>query len=216
MVSSHHIVQDAHGAHLWSGFVLVHDGVLPLILARHHGHQFLPWTADILPHLRGCHHVKACCLARIPRAAWHTDEASTLISSQPQHAGGARAGMQDRHSPRPAWPGSSVQGDSYRGVWSETIPQLGDVSPDASVRPLPAMMAGSCSGRGPMGAPDSGDNASLRGGAPPCTAGPINDGSQSRPESPGHPHLPCLALDLSLHAPAAPSSSSPTCRWFHR
>ena len=76
---------------------------------------------------------------------------------QPQRAGGARAGMRDRCGPRPvarAWPGSSVQGDSYRGVRSETIPQLGEVSPDAPMRPLPAMAAGSCGGRGRMGAPD--------------------------------------------------------------
>ena len=30
---------------------LVHDGILPSILARHRSHQCLPRTADILPHL---------------------------------------------------------------------------------------------------------------------------------------------------------------------
>ena len=51
------------------------------------------------------------------------------------------------------------------------------------VRPLPAMTVGSSGVRGPKGAPDSGDDASLRGGAPPCTAGTIKDGSRSCPES---------------------------------
>ena len=52
---------------------------------------------------------------------------------QPQRAGGARADMRDRRGPRPvarARPRSWVQGDSYRGVRSETILQLGEVSPD--------------------------------------------------------------------------------------
>ena len=35
-----------------------------------------------------------------------------------------------------------MQGDSYHGDRSETIPQLGEVSLDAPVRPLPAMMPG--------------------------------------------------------------------------
>ena len=98
---------------------------------------------------------------------------------QPQRAGGALAGMQDRRGPRPvsrARPGSSVRGDSYRRVQSEMIPQLGEVSPDAPVRPFPAMTAGSCGGQGPMGVPDSGDDASLRGGSQSCTAGSIKDG----------------------------------------
>ena len=139
---------------------------------------------------------------RLDRMAYgrskHTDQ------RQPQRAGDARVGMRDRRGPWPvagAQPGSSVRGDSYRGVRSETIPWLGEVSPDAPVRPLLAMTARSCGGRNPMGAPDSGDDASLWGSAPPCTAGPINDGSRSRPESRGHPHLPCLALDRSLCAP---------------
>ena len=116
--------------------------------------------------------------------------------------------MRDRHGPRPvagAWPGSSVLGVSYCRVWNETIPQLGKVLPDAPVRPLPAMAAGSCGGWGPIGVPDSGDDASLRGGTPPCTAGPINDGSRSRQSRHRghHPQLPCLVLDRSLRAPAA-------------
>ena len=52
---------------------------------------------------------------------------------QPQHAGGAPAGMRDWRGLRPvtgARPGSSVQGDSDRGLQSETIPQLGHVLPD--------------------------------------------------------------------------------------
>ena len=136
---------------------------------------------------------------------------------QPQRSGSARVGMRDRCSPRlvaGARPRSLVRGDSYRGVRSETIPQLGEVSPYAPVKPLPAMTARSCCGWGPMGAPDSGNDASLWGGALPCTAGPINDGLRSHPESRHHPHLPCLALDRSLHAPAALSSSH-TRRWLH-
>ena len=38
-------------------------------------------------------------------------------------------------------------------------------------------------GQGPIGMHDSGDDASLQGGARPCTAGPIKYGSQSPPSS---------------------------------
>ena len=42
---------------------------------------------------------------------------------------------------------------------------------------------GSQAAQGPIGTHDSGDDASLRGSATPCTAGPIKDGSQSCPWS---------------------------------
>ena len=39
-----------------------------------------------------------------------------------------------------------MQGDSCRGVWSKAVPQLGDVSRDARMRPLPAMPGGAVAG----------------------------------------------------------------------
>ena len=39
--------------HIFVGVcTLVHNGVLPSIFARHRGHQYLPWTAEIFSHLR--------------------------------------------------------------------------------------------------------------------------------------------------------------------
>ena len=63
---------------------------------------------------------------------------------QPQSDAGARTGMRGRHDSRPVAgtrPWSSVQGDSYRGVRSKTIPQLSHVSLDVRMRPLPAIGA---------------------------------------------------------------------------
>ena len=52
---------------------------------------------------------------------------------QLQRAVGARVGMRGGRGPLTvagAWPGSSVQSDSYHGARSETISQLRDLSPD--------------------------------------------------------------------------------------
>ena len=77
------------------------------------------------PPQRSCHQVEACCWARIPQATWHMEGTSTLIGAN-HSVLAVTASMRDRRSPRPvagARPGSLVQGDSYCGVRSETIPQ---------------------------------------------------------------------------------------------
>jgi len=54
-----------------------------------------------------------------------------------------------------------VHDDSCHGVRCSTIPQLGHVSPDVQMRRLPVVWAGERGARAPIGARDSGGNASL-------------------------------------------------------
>ena len=72
---------------------LVQNGILPSIFARHHGHQYLPWSAEIFSHLR------LDGPDRSGRMAY--GRSKRIDQRQPQRAGGARAGMRGRRGP---WP----------------------------------------------------------------------------------------------------------------
>ena len=97
---------------------LIYNGVSPSAFTRHLGQQYLPQTAEVIPHL----------LAPPPRCSRHQEEAQMhgtdcsgrvacgwdkrIDQHQPQSTGSARTGMQNRRDPRPVagpWPGSSVQ-----------------------------------------------------------------------------------------------------------
>ena len=63
---------------------LIYNGILPPIFARHLGHQYVPQTAEVIPHL----HLDAVdtkqrckCTAQIARATWRTDGTSAFTSA---------------------------------------------------------------------------------------------------------------------------------------
>ena len=182
MAFYHHIVRDAHGALLCSGLragsrrrltIDSRSPPRPPISPADGRHPLAP------PPRRSWHQVEACCTARIARATWHTDKASTLIGANrsapevPERACGTSAAL-----------GQSLKFGARRFIsrGSERDDSAGRTClARCKVRPLPAMTVGSCGGWGPMGVLDSGDDASLQGDAPPCTAGSIKDVSRSCP-----------------------------------
>ena len=105
------------------------------------------------PPQRSCHQVEACCWARIPQATWHMEGTSTLIG-----ANHSVLAVTERVCGTGAALGQSQEHGP--GVWCKAI-----------------HIVGFGARRFHSGAPDSGDDASLRGGAPPCPAGPIKDRS---------------------------------------
>ena len=133
-----------------------------------------------------CHQAEACCMAQIARAAWRTDGPSALISANRSALGGIpRSGPIDRRGPRPRR--STVREFGARRFISQDSERDYFIAwtclAGCKIMRLPAIAAGPSGGRGTMGAADSDDNASLRGGALPCTAGSIKDGSRSHLES---------------------------------
>jgi len=102
-----------------------------------------------------------------------------------------------------------VQGDSYHGVRSETIPQLGTILPEVEwSRFRPSWLGHSVAGA-PTRAPDLGDDTLLRVVAPPRTTGSIK-GRVAQPRVSFLPSfLSARSVWLGIDSPPIPLLAPP-------